>query len=129
MEAITLWGETHLADESVEENSGLGKAIRYFIKHYVGLRYFCCIEGVKIDNNRIEAILKIVVRDRRNAMFHKNLLGATIGDVITSVIATASEAGINVFDYLTTLQRENEQVKKTPENYLPWNYLEKNSNT
>ncbi|WP_201294652.1 IS66 family transposase [Colwellia sp. 20A7] len=129
MEAIKLWGETHLANETVEENSGLGKAIRYFIKHYVGLSYFCSTEGVKIDNNRIEAMLKIVVRDRKNAMFHKTLLGATIGDVITSVIATASEAGINVFDYFTTLQREKEQVKKTPEDYLPWNYLAKNSIT
>ena len=127
MEEIKLWGETHFANETVEENSGLGKAIRYFIKHYVGLSYFCNLEGVKIDNNRIEAMLKIVVRDRKNAMFHKTLLGATIGDVITSVIATASEAGINVFDYFTTLQRENERVKAKPENYLPWNYLTKSS--
>jgi hypothetical protein len=129
MEEIKSWGETHLANETVEENSGLGRAIRYFIKHYVGLSYFCTLEGVKIDNNRIEAMLKIIVRDRKNAMFHKTLLGATIGDVITSVIATSSEAGINVFDYFTALQREKEQVKAHPENYLPWNYLAKSSIT
>lgn len=58
-------------------------------------------------------------------MFHKTTLGATIGDVITSVIATGSEAGINVFDYFTTLQRKKEQVKINPEHYLPWNYLAK----
>lgn len=125
MEEIKLWGETHLVNETVEENSGLGKAICYFIKHYVGLSYFCSLEGVQIDNNRIEAMLKIIVRDRKNAMFHKTLLGATIGDVITSLIATASESGINVFDYFTTLQRESAQVKAQPENYLPWNYLAK----
>ena len=129
MEEIKVWGETHLVNETVEENSGLGQAIRYFIKHYVGLSYFCTSESVAIDNNRIEAMLKIVVRDRKNAMFHKTLLGATIGDVITSLIATASEAGINVFDYFTTLQRENKQVKINPENYLPWNYLDKSSIT
>ena len=127
MEEIKLWGETHFANETVEENSGLGKAIRYFIKHYDGLSYFGKSEGVKIDNNRIEAMLKIIVRDRKNAMFHKTTLGATIGDVITSTIATASEAGINVFDYFTTLQREKEQVKAQPEHYLPWNYLANNS--
>jgi hypothetical protein len=33
MAEIKLWGETHLANETIEENSGLGKAIRYFIKH------------------------------------------------------------------------------------------------
>ncbi|HEY5715022.1 MAG TPA: transposase [Psychromonas sp.] len=124
MAEIKEWGETHLSDGTVEENSGLGKAIRYFIKHYAGLSCFCSLEGVKIDNNQIEAMLKIVVRDRKNAMFHKTLLGATIGDVVTSMIATGSEAGINVFDYFTVLQRDKEKVKATPENYLPWNYLE-----
>ena len=124
MEEITSWGQQHLANGDIEENSSLGKAVNYFIKHYDGLTYFCRVEGAKIDNNQIEAMLKIVVRDRKNAMFHKTLLGATIGDVITSVIATASESGINVFDYFTTLQRESDQVKANPENYLPWNYLE-----
>ena len=110
----------------IEENSGLGKAISYFLKHYAGLSLFCYYEGVKLDNNRIEAMLKIVVRDRKNAMFHKTLLGATIGDVITSMIATGSEAGINVFDYFTRLQRDAASAKKHPEKYLPWNYLENN---
>jgi len=59
-------------------------------------------------------------------MFHKTQKGATIGDVITSVISTASEAGINVFDYFTTLQQEIVQVKANPEHYLPWNYRDKN---
>lgn len=124
MAEIKLWGETHLSDGTIEENSGLGRAICYFIKHYAGLSCFCRIDGVKIDNNQIEAMLKIVVRDRKNAMFHKTLLGATIGDVITSMIATGSEAGINVFDYFTVLQRDKDKVKTNPENYLPWNYLE-----
>jgi hypothetical protein len=96
--------------------------VKYFIKHYDGLTHFCRTRGAKIDNNKIEAMLKIVVRDRKNAMFKKTLLGANIGDVITSMIATASESGINVFEYFTTLQREAVQVKANPENYLPWNY-------
>jgi len=125
MAEIKHWGETHLANNDIEENSSLGRALKYFIKHYDGLTQFCQIAGAKIDNNKIEAMLKIVVRDRKNAMFHKTLLGATIGDVITSMIATASESGVNVFNYFTTLQRESEQVKRMPEKYLPWNYLEK----
>lgn len=40
MEEIKKWGETHLAEETVEANSGLGKAISYFINHYVGLICF-----------------------------------------------------------------------------------------
>jgi hypothetical protein len=124
MAEIKQWGETHLREGSVEENSGLGKAIRYFNKHYDGHSCFCRIAGVKLDNNAIEAMLKIVVRDRRNAMFHKTLLGATIGDVITSMIATGSEAGMNVFEYFTVLQHTQDKVKMSPERYLPWNYLQ-----
>ncbi|WP_141235713.1 transposase, partial [Pseudoalteromonas sp. NBT06-2] len=124
MEEIKSWGEQRLGKGDIEENSSLGHAVKYFIKHYDGLTYFCRVEGAIIDNNQIEAMLKIVVRDRKNGMFHKILLGATIGDVVTSVIATASESGINVFDYFTVLQRDSEQVKGNSENYLPWNYLE-----
>ena len=70
----------------------------------------------------MEAELKLVVRDRKNAMFHKTLSGASIGDVLSSIIATASWAGTNIFDYLNILQREQDAVKLAPENYLPWNY-------
>jgi transposase len=124
MAEIKQWGEAHLANGTVEENSGLGKAIAYFNNHYEGLARFCEIEGAKLDNNEIESLLKIVVRDRKNAMFHKTLNGATIGDVITSMIATGAQAGVNVFEYFTVLQRNRVEVKKHPENYLPWNYLE-----
>ena len=57
-------------------------------------------------------------------MFHKTLCGAMIGDVITSMIATAAKAGVNVFEYFTVLQQNSDKVKAAPENYLPWNYLE-----
>lgn len=124
MKEIKLWGQTHLDNGTVEENSGLYKAISYFINHYDGLTCFCRYEGAMLDNNQIEAMLKIVVRDRKNAMFHKTLNGANIGDVITSMIATASEAGANVFEYFTILQQNKDKVKANPEKYLPWNYLE-----
>lgn len=121
---IKQWGETKLHSEEVEDNSALGKAVRYFIKHYEGLNCFCRIENAKLDNNAIEAMLKIVVRDRKNAMFHRNQTGATIGDIVTSLIATASEAQINVFEYFILLQQEKEAVKANPADYLPWNYTE-----
>ncbi len=124
MEWIRSWGNQHLLDETVEENSGLGKAIRYFDKHYDGLVSFCKVESAQLDNNLMEAELKLIVRDRKNAMFHKTLSGASIGDVITSMIATASWAGINVYDYFNVLQRHQEAVKSAPQNYLPWDYQE-----
>ena len=67
----------------------------------------------------MEAQLKLKIRNRKNAMFYKTLSGASISDVITSIIATAGKAGVNVFNYFNLLQREREKVKANPENYLP----------
>ena len=70
-------------------------------KYYDGLTCFCTVPGAQLNNNLMEAELKLVVRDRKNAMFYKTLSGASIGDVITSVIVTASWASRNIIDINT----------------------------
>ncbi len=119
---IRTWGARHFADESVEQNSGLGKAIAYFERHFDRLTLFCKIEGAKIDNNEMEAALKLIVRNRKNAYFYKTPAGAAISDVITSCIATTRQAQINVFDYFNAIQRHRQAVKENPLLWLPWNY-------
>lgn len=122
MKQIRDWGNLELANGHVEENSGLGKAVRYFNKHYEGLTAFCRLEGAQLDNNRAEQALKLVARNRKNAMFHKTQAGASIADVVMSMIATSAEANINVLDYFNTLQRQESEVRANPEQFLPWNY-------
>ena len=124
MEAIRDWGVAQLETEAVEENSGLGKAIAYFNRHFARLTLFCQIEGAEIDNNAMEAMLKLIVRNRKNAYFYKTLAGAAISDVITASIATAMLAEVNVFDYFNAVQRNSQQVKQNPMQWLPWNYTE-----
>lgn len=114
--------ESELSEGNVEENSSLGKAMRYFIKHYDGLTGFCRIEGAQVDNNRVEQALKLVARNRKNAMFHKTQAGACVADVVMAMIATSAEAGINVLDYFNTVQRRQNEVKANPQQFLPWNY-------
>jgi len=124
MELIRDWGRQQLETQAVEANSGLGKAIRYFNKHFAGLTAFCRIEGAQIDNNAMEQALKLIIRGRKNSLFFKTAAGAAIADVITSVIATAYQANVNAFDYLIELQRHQLQVRQQPQQWLPWNYLE-----
>ncbi len=124
MNEIRAWGTKHFTDETVEENSSLGKAIAYFNRHFERLILFCKIEGAKIDNNLMEQALKLIVRNRKNAYFYKTPAGAAISDVITSLIATAMQAGINVFDYFNAIQRHSQAVKEQPEKWLPWSYAE-----
>ena len=75
-----------------------------------------------LDNNLAERLLKLVVRGRKNSGFYKTSVGAEIGDVISSVLATCHENGINAFDYLVTVQRRAVQVRREPERWLPWCY-------
>lgn len=122
MRALKDRGQTQLDTEAVEENSGLGKAIRYFIKHYDGLTRFCFEVNMPLDNNAMEALLKIVIRNRKNALFFKTQVGAAIGDVLTPVIATCHLNDINPYDYLIVLQRHHKAVREEPMRWLPWNY-------
>ena len=122
MEQIRDWGRQALAESTVEANSALGQAIGYFARHFQGLTAFCRLAGAPIDNNRLEQALKLIIRGRKNALFFKTPAGAAIADVITSVVATAQGAGINVFEYLIVLQRHADEVKRQPERWLPWNY-------
>ena len=123
MKQIRDWGQQQLGSGEVEANGGLGKAISYFLRHFDGLTAFCTIEGAPIDNNLIEQALKLIIRGRKNSLCSsKPPAGAAIADVITSVIATAYQAEVNVFEYLVVLQRYQDQVKQQPECWLPWTY-------
>ena len=122
MDDIYRWCEQQLTDEIVEENSGLGKAMAYFIRHFERLSLFCHKAGAKIDNNDMESMLKLIVRNRKNAYFYQTAAGAAISDVITSCIATAMQNEINVFDYFNAIQRNRQAVKENPLDWLPWNY-------
>lgn len=107
---------------NVEPNSNLGKAIAYFLNHYVALTRFCHIPGIPIDNNEIERMIKLPVRNRKNAGFFKTQAGAWIGDMLTSMIAICQENAVNAFDYLTAVQCNRDAVRADPEQWLPWNY-------
>ena len=118
-----------LETEAVEENSGLGKAMRYFIKHYHGLTRFCFEVNMPLDNNAMEALLKIIIRNRKNALFFKTQVGAAIGDVLTSMIATCHLNGVNPYEYLIQLQSHQDAVKADPMKWLPWNYQDNRQET
>jgi len=106
----------------VEPNSNLGRAMNYFIKHFTGLSAFCTIPGAPVDNNESERALKLVIRGRKNSMFHQTAVGANIADVICSVLAICHEHGIDARHYLIAVQQNQLQVKASPEKWLPWNY-------
>lgn len=122
LETLHGWCHEKLDSDAAEPNSNLGKAMRYFIRHFDGLSAFCRISKSPVDNNEIERLIKLIVRARRNSLFFKTAVGADISDIITSVLAVCNENDVNGFDYLNAIQRNQASVKASPEKWLPWNY-------
>ncbi len=122
MEGLHEWMEAQLAEHKTEPNSGLGKAIPYFLNHWLKLTLFLRQAGSPIDNNLVERALKKAILNWRNVLFYKTLKGAGVGDLFMSLIHTCELNGANPFDYLTELQRHAEELKSNPSAWMPWKY-------
>ena len=117
--------ERLLSDCHVEPNSSLGEAIKYSLKYWDKLTGFLKFSGAPLDNNDAERTLKASIILRNNSLFFKTERGASIGGVLQSLIETARNAGVNIYDYLSQLVKHREDVRGNPSEWLPWNYLEK----
>jgi len=116
------WLEAQIAERKAEPNSGLGKAIKYLLRHWRPLMLFLRVAGAPLDNNIVERALKRAVPHRKNALFYRTLNGARVGDLFMSLIHTCQLCGANSFDYLTELQRHARELAASPAEWMPWNY-------
>lgn len=57
-------------------------------------------------------------------MFFKTVAGATVANIVTTLIMTAYRAQQNPFDYLTALQKYQSDLARRPSMWMPWNYKE-----
>jgi transposase len=122
MEKLQQWMEAQFTQHLVEPNSGLGKAIIYFLRHWKGLTAFLREPGAPLDNNLCERALKRAVLHRKNALFYRTLHGSEVGDLFMSLIHSCELAGANAFDYLSQLQRHAAELAANPAAWMPWNY-------
>ena len=122
MKGLRSWMETQLAEKRVEPNGGLGKSIKYMLKHWNKLTLFLRKAGAPIDNNIVERGLKKSILHRKNSLFYKTQHGAEVGDLYTSIIHTCELNEINPFDYMKTTTRNFEAVSEAPADWMPWNY-------
>ena len=122
MEALKCWMNEQLAHKKVEPNSSLGGALSYMLKRWDRLTLFLRKPGAPLDNNICERALKKAILHRKNSLFYKTENGAHVGDTFMSLIYTAELEGVDPFDYLTELLRHPEEVRRSPQEWLPWNY-------
>ena len=125
MEQLRKWGQEQLARHKTEPNSGLGKAITYFERHWNALTLFLRAPGAPLDNNVCERALKKAVLHRKNALFYRTVHGAEVGDIFMSLIHTCELNQVNAFEYLVQLQRHAAEVTASPAEWMPWNYTAK----
>ena len=107
------------------KNLGLGQAISYMKNHWSELTLFLREPGAPLDNNICERTLKLAILHRKNALFYKTLNGAAVGDLFMSIIHTCRLYEANAFDYLTELQRNEDQAAADPKSWMPWNYTDR----
>jgi transposase len=122
MQKLERWMAEEIDEKRVEPNSTLGAAIAYMQTRWDQLTLFLRKAGAPLDNNLCERALKKAILNRKNAYFYKTENGARVGDLFMSLIHTAELAGENPFDYLTALLEHPKELRRHPEQWLPWRY-------
>jgi hypothetical protein len=122
LEALHAWLEQQFQDRTVEPNSSLGKAFTYLLNRWPTLTQFLRVEGAPLDSNTVERALKLIIRQRKNSLFYASAHSAYVASILTSLIATCVQAGVNALDYLVALQAHRSAVFRQPAAWLPWNY-------
>ena len=120
--ALHDWWERQFQDRRVEPNSSLGKAFTYLLNRWPTLTQFLRVEGAPLDSNPVERALKVIIRQRKNSLFYASPHSATVAAILTSLIATCVQAGVNALEYLVALQTHRSAVFRQPTAWLPWNY-------
>ena len=122
MATLKTWMEGQVVGREVEPNSSLGKALAYWLDHWQTLTQFLRVLGAPLENNTAERALKLIIRQRKNSLFYATPHSASVASLLTSLIATCVQAGVNVMDYLVALQENRSAVFAHPAVWLPWTY-------
>jgi len=119
LEAFLAWLEKTSA-ECVQQ-SHLGKAVSYCLKHWKELNNFLLDGRLELSNNRAERSIKPFVIGRKNFLFCITPRGARASATTYSVVESAKENGLKSFEYLKYLFTElpNATAKDLDE-FLPW---------
>ena len=122
LKTLKSWMEKQFTDREVEPNSSLGKALTYMLSHWQTLTQFLRVPGAPLDNNTAERALKLIIRQRKNSLFYHNDFSAYVGSLLTSLIATCIQAGVNAMAYFVALQDHRSAVFANPAEWLPWTF-------
>lgn len=122
LKTLETWMQKQFQEREVEPNSSLGKAFTYMLSHWTTLTQFLRVPAAPLDNNTAERALKLIIRQRKNSLFYHNDFSAYVGSLLTSLIATCIQAGVNAMAYFVALQENHSAVFANPAEWLPWTF-------
>ncbi|MFO1434127.1 MAG: transposase [Candidatus Competibacteraceae bacterium] len=122
LETLHDWLEQQFQDRTVEPNSSLGKAFSYLLNRWPTLTQFLRVDGAPLDSNTVERARKRISRQRKNSLFYASSHRAQVASILTRLIATWVQAGVNALEYLVALQTHRHAGFQQPAAWLPWNY-------
>lgn len=110
---------------NVLEGSNLGKAVNYAMNNKTGLLGYLADGRIELSTNWIEGNIRKFVIGRKNFVAVDTVAGAKASAVCYSIVLTAQDNGLNVYEYLKYLFQELPKRRKTKENTilencLPW---------
>ena len=108
--------------------SALGKAAEYSVNHKAGLLGYLADGSIELSTNRLEGNIRKFVIGRNNFVAIDTVAGAKASAICYSLVITARENGLNVYEYLKYLFQELPKRRKLKdpailENCLPWSGL------
>ena len=89
-----------------QRRSSFGKAVRYLLKHWAGLKLFLQDPRIPLDNNPAERALRGVVVGRKNYYGNRSKRGAKVAGIFYSLIETAKLRGVEPQAYLEEAGRQ-----------------------
>ena len=95
---LLRWGHRHRP--AFEPRSGMGRAIRYLLRHFRELGCFLRYSTIPPDNNIAEAALRRVALGRANYLFVGNEDAGHDFAALYTLVATCEKHAVNPLDYL-----------------------------
>jgi Fe-S-cluster containining protein len=120
MDPLKAWLDTQMADRLGEPPRSLGQAIASRHTHWGTLTRLLQIAGAPRDHTLVERAVKLCIRQRTTSLFSTSEPSASLARVLTRLIATCIDAGVNGLEYLVALQAHRAEVCAAPAAGLPW---------
>jgi len=98
----------------------LYRAAQYVINHYAELTLYLDNPFLKFTNNGSERALRIEKCFLSSSKFSKTRLGRAVVDVLRTINATCTAAGLDLADYLRYVFKYRDQLHDHPERFTPY---------